>query len=225
MTGRSPTGRSVWAISSKVDALRQDLARRIAAIPAVSSVATSAQAPPYCCRGTQLEISQAIESAPDRKFSLSVVIFGHGLNSHRGTMLTVADTLASIGYAVIAIDAPLHGIHPLTDATFGSLYIGNMPFGPGVNERTFDVDYISNATLAPGPDGIPDPSGIHLVNLTSLLTFRDNGRQAIADVSVLAVRYSHLCHSQPDIQLGLYLIFYTGLSSPLWQYYYGKLSY
>ena len=70
MTGRSPTGRSMWTISPRVDAVRQDLTRRIEGVPAVSSVASSAQAPPVCCRGVQLEIPEAIDSAPDRKFAL-----------------------------------------------------------------------------------------------------------------------------------------------------------
>ncbi|MBE9549399.1 MAG: lipase, partial [Proteobacteria bacterium] len=65
-------------------------------------------------------------------------------------------------------------------------YIGNTPFAPVANERTFDVDYIDNATGAPGPDGIADPSGTHSINLTSLLTSRDNTRQASIDLTVLA---------------------------------------
>ena len=65
--------------------------------------------------------------------------------------------------------------------------IENTPFGPLANERTFDVDFINNATRAPGPDGSVDPSGSHALNFASLLTSRDNVRQGIADLSVLAV--------------------------------------
>jgi len=115
-----------------------------------------------------------------------VVIFGHSLTGNRTHMLAVADTLALIGYAVVAIDFPLHGIVP-EDSQFAPLYIGNSPWADVANERTFDVDYINNETGAPGRDEITDPSGTHLINLKSMLTSRDNFRQGEADLSVLAV--------------------------------------
>jgi hypothetical protein len=87
---------------------------------------------------------------------------------------------------VIGIDTPLHGISP-TDPTLAPLYVENTPWAPVANERTFDVDYVDNATGAPGPDGNVDASGTHMINLGSLLTSRDNARQAQADLSVLAV--------------------------------------
>ena len=116
-----------------------------------------------------------------------VVIFGHGLGGSRAHMLAVADTAAAIGYVVIAIDFPLHGIVPALDPALAPLYIGNTPFAAVANERTFDIDIIDNATGAPGPDGITDPSGTHTINLGSMLTSRDNSRQGQADLSVLAV--------------------------------------
>ena len=115
-----------------------------------------------------------------------VELFAHGLRGSRVQMLPMADTAAAAGYAVITIDAPLHGIRP-EDETFAALYIENTPFADVANERTFDADYIDNATGAPGPDGITDPSGIHITNLASLVTTRDNWRQAQADWSILAV--------------------------------------
>ncbi len=115
-----------------------------------------------------------------------VVIFGHGLGGNRAHLLFMADAAAAAGYAVVAIDTPLHGIVP-EDPLLAPLYIGNTPFAGIANERTFDVDYVDNATGAPGPDGITDASGTHMINLGSLLTSRDNGRQGQADLSVLAV--------------------------------------
>jgi len=53
-------------------------------------------------------------------------------------------------------------------------------------ERTFDLDVVNNTTLAPGPDGLIDPSGASFINLTSLLTSRDNTRQGVADLITLA---------------------------------------
>ncbi len=111
------------------------------------------------------------------------VIFMHGITRNRSDMLAVADTLASVGFAVIAIDQALHGI---TDVT-SPLYIENTPFAPVANERTFDLDITNNATGAPGPDGMIDGSGSQFVNLANLLVSRDNFRQSIADLSVLAV--------------------------------------
>ncbi len=116
-----------------------------------------------------------------------VVIFGHGLGGSRAHMLAIADSAAAAGYAVVAIDFPLHGIVPELNPALAPLYIGNTPFKDVANERTFDVDYIDNATGAPGPDGITDPSGTHTINLGSMLTSRDNSRQGQADLSVLAV--------------------------------------
>jgi hypothetical protein len=49
------------------------------------------------------------------------------------------------------------------------------------------VDYVNNTTGAAGPDGQIDTSGTHTINLASLLTSRDNLRQSVADLFVLAV--------------------------------------
>ena len=112
-----------------------------------------------------------------------VVIFQHGITRNRTDAFAIAQTLASQGFAVIAIDAPLHGI---TDKT-SPFYIGNSPFAAlGAHERTFDVDYSNNDTGAAGPDGKIDASGSYFINLTSLLTSRDNIRQAVADLLVLS---------------------------------------
>lgn len=90
-------------------------------------------------------------------------------------MLATADSFAKAGFAVVAIDLPLHGIMPPKDPQ--SLYSGF--------ERTFDLDLVDNATGAPGGDGVTDPSGTHYINLPSLLTTRDNLRQGVADLFAL----------------------------------------
>jgi len=107
-----------------------------------------------------------------------VVIFQHGITANRGSLLAIADTLATIGYAGVAIDLPLHGIT-------GNETNGTQAFySPGI-ERTFDMDLINNTTRQPGTDGITDESGSHFINLTSLLTSRDNVRQGVADLMSL----------------------------------------
>ncbi|HET8897448.1 MAG TPA: Ig-like domain-containing protein [Rhodanobacteraceae bacterium] len=110
-----------------------------------------------------------------------IVIFQHGITRNRTDMLGIAQTFAAQGVAVIAIDAPLHGLPP-TDP----FYIGSTPFGAIAHERTFGLDLSNNDTGAPGPDGKVDASGAYFINLQSLLTSRDNLRQAVADLVELA---------------------------------------
>jgi hypothetical protein len=104
-----------------------------------------------------------------------VVIFQHGLTGNRTQSAAIAGTYASQGFVVAAIDIPLHGI---TDPA--------NPFYQAGAERTFDLDLVNNATGAPGPDGVIDPSGSYIINLASLLTSRDNLRQAALDIVQLA---------------------------------------
>lgn len=122
-----------------------------------------------------------------------VVIFGHGVTRSRADMLAMADVAALAGYAVIAMDFPLHGISP-DDPLLGMLHAKAGPFADFANERTFDVDYVNNITGAPGPDGVADASGTHMINLTSSLTSRDNLRQGQADLSVLALSIPHISY-------------------------------
>ncbi|MBN2866426.1 MAG: lipase [Thiotrichales bacterium] len=110
-----------------------------------------------------------------------VVIFQHGVTQNRGNVLAVADALANAGYAAIAIDMPLHGITP-DNMRFAALRMAEV-------ERTFDVDLVTqdengSVTIA-APDGVVDSSGRHFINLSSLLTTRDNLRQAVADLMQL----------------------------------------
>jgi len=131
-----------------------------------------------------------------------VVIFQHGLRGNRSQSAAIAATYAVQGFAVAAIDIPLHGI---TD-TASLLY-------QGPNERTFNLDLVNNATGAPGADGIIDGSGTHIINLTSLLTSRDNLRQAAVDIVQLATSLPTLDldgDTVPDIDGSR--IHYSGIS-------------
>lgn len=141
-----------------------------------------------------------------------VVIFGHAIGGNRANLLAAADAMAAAGFAVIGIDSPLHGILP-DDPRLAALYVKNTPWAPVANERTFDVDYINNATGAPGPDGKVDPSGAHFINPLSLLTTRDNGRQGQIDLSVLAASLSRIDvngDSLPDLDAST--VSYAGVS-------------
>ena len=103
-----------------------------------------------------------------------VVIFQHGITQNRTNLLAISEAFASVGYAAVAIDLPLHGI----DDNKSGLYMG-------AYERTFNLDLMNNLTGAPGPDGIIDTSGSHYINLASLLTSRDNMRQTTSDLIAL----------------------------------------
>jgi pimeloyl-ACP methyl ester carboxylesterase len=120
-----------------------------------------------------------------------VLIFQHGITRDREDMLAVADSFGGHGFAVVAIDLPLHGVTNTTSDPFyasaaNQLYAGlGLPTTQMSIERTFDLDLENNTTGAPGPDGVIDPSGSHFINLTSLLTSRDNLREGAADLITL----------------------------------------
>lgn len=123
-----------------------------------------------------------------------VTIYQHGITSNRTAMLSMADSLAAPPScrAAVAMDLPLHGIaednavHLGLQAASGGLVGLFEGYAPGVlRERTFGVDYVDNATSAPGPDGTPDPSGTHTINLSYLLVSRDNTRQGALDLLYL----------------------------------------
>lgn len=117
-----------------------------------------------------------------------VIVFQHGLTMNRLNAAALADLFASVdadpqtpgvqSYVIVAIDLPLHGIAG-AEAT-----PANPLFDPQ-HERTFNLDLINNDTLAAGPDGKIDPSGSHFITLSSLLTTRDNLRQAASDLLTL----------------------------------------
>ena len=133
-----------------------------------------------------------IGSKPDAGWP--VVLFIHGITRSRLDTIGIADTYASQGFAVIAMDQVLHGV---TD-TLNPLYAGPanplaaILYGPNVRERTFDVDYINNTTGAPGPDGIIDSSGAHAINLSSPLVVRDGWRQTGSDMITLVKSLANL---------------------------------
>lgn len=112
-----------------------------------------------------------------------VVIFQHGITANRTSMLAIADALAARGFAAVAIDLPLHGI-PTADDTLG-IRSATAAFDSNVSERTFDLDYVNNTTGLPGADGKTDGSGANYVNLSSLMTLRDNVYQSVADLFTL----------------------------------------
>lgn len=104
-----------------------------------------------------------------------VVIFQHGITGSRLQAAALAANLAAQGWAVAAIDLPLHGV---TDTSLVGLYQAS-------NEQTFNLDLVVNATGASGPDSLIDPSGTHFINLPFPLASRDNLRQAAVNLLAL----------------------------------------
>ena len=113
-----------------------------------------------------------------------VAIFQHGLTRNRTDALFMADAFAQAGFVVVSIDLPLHGLVPSNPLS--------PIFRQAGKELTFDLDVSNNSTLAPGPDGQIDGSGQNFVNLSSLLTTRDNLRQGAVDLLALTRALSGL---------------------------------
>jgi pimeloyl-ACP methyl ester carboxylesterase len=121
---------------------------------------------------------QACTAHPPCPTTWPVLIFQHGITRSREDMLAVADSFADAGFAVVAIDLPLHGVTSTKDPLYASaanpLYAGlGLPANEMSIERTFDIQTTP---------GTIDTSGSHFINLTSLLTSRDNLREGAADL-------------------------------------------
>jgi pimeloyl-ACP methyl ester carboxylesterase len=134
--------------------------------------------------------AQATAGATPPAGGWPVLVFQHGITRSREDMFGLADSFADAGYAVVAIDLPLHGVTNTADPLYATaanpLYAGLGLPASGSIERTFDLDVENNTTGAAGADGKIDPSGSHFINLTSLLTSRDNLREGTADLITLA---------------------------------------
>jgi pimeloyl-ACP methyl ester carboxylesterase len=137
------------------------------------------------------------------------VIFQHGITRNRTDMIALADTLAAIGVAVVAIDLPLHGIVVDSDVEVSSLsaaqqsaHIVATSFEDAPRERTFSLDLVvqndAGSIVALGGGDGPDSSGRHFVNLASLLTTRDNLRQGASDLFALTSALDSLSYDGDD---------------------------
>jgi len=119
-----------------------------------------------------------------------VVIFQHGITKNRLSTLAIANAYAEAGFVVMGIDMVMHGI---TD-TANPLHADKTPF-PEDTELTLGLDFVDNNTGAKGPDGAPDESGTHFINLTSLLTSRDNIRQSVLNLFVLRKSLANMANA------------------------------
>jgi len=132
-----------------------------------------------------------------------VVIFQHAIQQDRSTALAIADELAEQGFAVVAIDMPLHGIvlnqldpDNETDAARADLHAtavnaamdavedgiqGSLTSDERLalhHERTFYANLTDDGDTA----GEADPSGTHFLIPNQPLAQRDIMRQAALDL-------------------------------------------
>ncbi|MGE4619026.1 MAG: hypothetical protein AAEJ04_04365 [Planctomycetota bacterium] len=119
-----------------------------------------------------------------------VVIFQHGITRSRFDAAAFTSLLCGAGYAVISMDAPLHGTTAANPLVAG-------PAGPFLypgEERTLGIDLLDNATGLPTGfdangfaigDGIPEESGQYFLNFPSLISSRSVWMQAVCDLALL----------------------------------------
>lgn len=180
--GQVPCG--AFAIGATVNGVTlQPSASTTACFPALNAASATTQKVPV------------IVTVPDTaKTGLSkpaggwpVVVFQHGITANRSNVFAVADGLARAGFVVVAMDLPLHGIVDTTSPLYRNQALAAVPGGSALvtGERTFDLDLDNNSTGAAGPDGKIDSSGTYFINLQSLITSRDNLREAVADLITL----------------------------------------
>lgn len=144
-----------------------------------------------------------------------VVVFMHGITRSRLDTVAIADSYASAGFVVVAMDQVLHGVTDTTNLFYAGPAnpLAAYLYGPDVRERTFDVDYQNNTTGAPGPDGLIDSSGANVINLTSPLVVRDGLRQTGSDMITLAKSLANLdLDGVPGGDIDMTRVHYAGIS-------------
>lgn len=102
-----------------------------------------------------------------------VVIFQHGLGGEKETGLLVANTLASAGYATVAMDMPLHGQRASDIANQAGIPCTD------VDPDAVTCD-IQTGVCTGGCDDVQDSSGSGFLS-PNVFGVRDNFRQAIVD--------------------------------------------
>jgi pimeloyl-ACP methyl ester carboxylesterase len=136
-----------------------------------------------------------------------VVIFQHGITLNRTVMFAMADSFAQQGFAVVAIDLPLHGITTTTNP----LYQGpNNPLGN--NERHFNLDNVGAVGVF-APDGQID-NGWQILNVQNPMNARDHIRQAVSDTMQLTrtLPVLNFPDGDPNPDLDGSRIHYVGIS-------------
>ena len=128
-----------------------------------------------------------------------VVIFQHGITRSRFDGAAFSIMLCSAGFAVVSMDAPLHGT---TDENPYWAGHGSSAPGQAGEERTLGIDRVGNNSGSfidanmdgiadldengyPVGDMVPDPSGAYFLNFPSLISSRSVWMQAVCDLAML----------------------------------------
>lgn len=114
----------------------------------------------------KVPVTLVIPATPPPPSGYPVVIHGHGLSNHRGSMLGVANELARAGFAMIGIDDVLHGTRLGATRDRINVYPGSWD----------------------GPDGIPDTMPFPVsffAGFADFVTMTDNFRQTVLDQTSL----------------------------------------
>jgi hypothetical protein len=146
-----------------------------------------------------LVVVPATTGTPASPTLAPLVVFQHGLGRNKGDVGPIASALATAGFVVAAIDAPLHGDRAYCAAPAGSAECtctGGSPtcttptctfFGPaGLQGDTVQIGQCTAGSVA-----VPAVSGRFLVTANFFRT-RDALRQDILDVSALVLALAPL---------------------------------
>lgn len=134
-----------------------------------------------------------------------VVIFQHGITQDRENVFAVADGLAKAGFVAVAIDLPLHGITNTSDPFYqNQLFAGTPAAALQTTERTFNLALANPPAL--------DGSGTWFINLQSLITSRDNLREAVADELTLRQTVATLSLNGTSVAVNPSRVYFFGHS-------------
>jgi hypothetical protein len=134
--------------------------------------------------GTQRAIDFVISLPKGAGAKTKVVVFGHGLYTERRLGMLLADRLARAGYAMMAIDLPMHGERTLCTADSQCTLGATCAADGSCTANGMPADFARGPGYAgiPGP-GTPTGTGQAYVDLTNLFGSRDHFRQSLIDFS------------------------------------------
>jgi Pla-1/cef family extracellular lipase len=129
-------------------------------------------------------LNPAIQAITKPAQGWPVVILAHGITSKKEDVLSLSGALSIAGFATVAIDHPLHG------------------------SRGFVLDDGTIINTSSGFGG----STTHYFNLASLLTARDNNRQAISDILGLRLGLNALVETSGAVDIDASSVYLAGQS-------------
>lgn len=142
----------------------------------------------------QIDFVMTIPNVPKSK-KVPVVVFGHGLLTERRLGLFIADKLAESGFAMMAIDFPLHGERSVcsadSDCEGGAVCAADRTCRKGgqkadfarISAIKFGDTSINFPSFGGWGKGTPICTGAKYVDLEHMVAARDHLRQTLVDIS------------------------------------------